>query len=186
MERQKPMSLSYMMTVSPHVGGDAIYDRGHHPTFPDNHNPSPTSLGCSSDCLPDLPIPPLSDRQERSVDDDYSFDDGSKISTLAERRRRNKTASAKYRLNKNKQQVKMRQTIDQLNSQDRFMQQKLEELQLENFKVKSLNDHLRKEILSQRMLSRHSNNHHTHSHNRHREANVTLPYSYEYFKSMSP
>ncbi|SAM01577.1 hypothetical protein [Absidia glauca] len=180
MEHHKPMSLSYMMTVSSQVGESAVNEPSGHHHFHDNHTPPPTSLGYPSSYLPDLPKLQLSVEQERSTDDDYSLGGGSRVATLAERRKRNKNASAKYRQKKNKQQVKMRQTIDQLKEQGSFMKQRLIDLQIENQKIKSLNDNLRGEIFSQSMLHRHFDHRHyqTHSRTSHKESYSTLTHSH--------
>lgn len=181
MECHKPMSLSYMMTVSSQVGEKAVNEPSGHHDFHDNHTPPPTSLGDSSNYLPDLPKLPLSVDQGRSTDDDYSLGGGSRVATLAERRKRNKNASAKYRQKKNKQQVKMRQTIDQLKEQGRFMKQRLIDLQIENQKIKSLNENLRGEIFSQCMLHRQFDYRHYQMHTRtsHKEGNSTLNHSHK-------
>ncbi|ORZ16378.1 hypothetical protein BCR42DRAFT_414923 [Absidia repens] len=72
--------------------------------------------------------------------------------TLLERRQRNKTASAKYRQKKNRQQIEMKRMIDNLTEQDALLKRQMAELRTENQKLKSMNDHLRGKILAKKML----------------------------------
>ncbi|KAI8070703.1 hypothetical protein BC940DRAFT_223863, partial [Gongronella butleri] len=72
--------------------------------------------------------------------------------SLHERRQRNKTASAKYRQKKNRQQVEMKRMIDALTEQDSILKRQVAELRVENQRLRSMNDHLRSKILAKKML----------------------------------
>ncbi|KAI8343458.1 hypothetical protein BC941DRAFT_465621 [Chlamydoabsidia padenii] len=72
---------------------------------------------------------------------------------LIERRKRNKTASAKYRQKKNRQQTEMKKTIHQLAKQDCLLKKQLTDLQAENQKIKLLNVNLRERIAAKNVTS---------------------------------
>ncbi|CAO3613790.1 unnamed protein product [Cunninghamella blakesleeana] len=79
--------------------------------------------------------------------------------TLLERRQRNKTASAKYRQKKNRQQTEMKKLIDILTENERLLKRQVMELRLENQQLKSMNDHLRGKIIAKKMLHRYIEKH---------------------------
>ncbi|KAI7871455.1 hypothetical protein BDF14DRAFT_1740428 [Spinellus fusiger] len=74
------------------------------------------------------------------------------VLTLQERRLRNKTASAKYRQKKNQQQNEMRQMIGCLSEQNAVLERQLQELRLENEKLKATTDRLRGKMVAKKML----------------------------------
>ncbi|KAI8876982.1 hypothetical protein K501DRAFT_307448 [Backusella circina FSU 941] len=74
--------------------------------------------------------------------------------TLQERRLRNKAASAKYRHKKNQQQNEMQTMISHLSEQNRVLERQLEELRVENDRLKSTADKLRGNIVAKRMLKK--------------------------------
>ncbi|ORX54447.1 hypothetical protein DM01DRAFT_247186, partial [Hesseltinella vesiculosa] len=80
--------------------------------------------------------------------------------SLQERRQRNKTASAKYRQKKNRQQLEMKRTIDALTEQDALLKRQVTELRIENQRLRVMNDHLRSKILAKKMLDQYLERHH--------------------------
>lgn len=127
----KPMSLSYVMDTPAYA---PLLDQ-----------PSPSSLSS------------LSSEYQRLSDEEGGF--SSPALTLLERRQRNKTASAKYRQKKNRQQSEMKRMIDRLTEQDAIMKRQLVDLKIENQRLKSMNDHLRGKILAKKMLDQYFERH---------------------------
>lgn len=74
--------------------------------------------------------------------------------TLQERRLRNKAASAKYRQKKNQQQNEMQLMITRLSEQNMVLERQLEELRVENDRLKSTADKLRGNIVAKKMLKK--------------------------------
>jgi hypothetical protein len=74
--------------------------------------------------------------------------------TLQERRLRNKAASAKYRQKKNQQQNEMRMMISRLSEQNAVLERQLQELRLENDRLKATTDKLRGNIVAKKMLKK--------------------------------
>jgi hypothetical protein len=134
----KPMSLSYVMDT---------------PAYPfpllDQQPPSSPESTLSSLSYPEY---------QRLSDEDGISNPASGL-TLLERRQRNKTASAKYRQKKNRQQSEMKRMIDRLTEQDTLMKRQLVDLKIENQRLKSMNDHLRGKILAQKMLDQYFERH---------------------------
>ncbi|KAI8359993.1 hypothetical protein BD560DRAFT_405142 [Blakeslea trispora] len=74
--------------------------------------------------------------------------------TLQERRLRNKAASAKYRQKKNQQQNEMRLMIGRLSEQNAVLERQLQELRLENDRLKTTADKLRGKMVAKKMLKK--------------------------------
>lgn len=74
--------------------------------------------------------------------------------TLQERRLRNKAASAKYRQKKNQQQNEMRLMIGKLSEQNAVLERQLEELRMENDRLKATTDRLRGKMVAKKMLKK--------------------------------
>ncbi|KAI8078101.1 uncharacterized protein B0P05DRAFT_459356, partial [Gilbertella persicaria] len=74
--------------------------------------------------------------------------------TLQERRLRNKAASAKYRQKKNQQQNEMRLMIGRLSEQNAVLERQLQELRLENDRLKATTDKLRGKMVAKKMLKK--------------------------------
>ncbi|RUS27109.1 hypothetical protein BC938DRAFT_483704 [Jimgerdemannia flammicorona] len=74
--------------------------------------------------------------------------------TLAERRHRNKTASAKYRAKKHSQQTEMRSQISALTEQCALLQRQLDDSKRENLALRQACDKLRGKVVAGRMLKR--------------------------------
>lgn len=74
--------------------------------------------------------------------------------TLQERRLRNKAASAKYRQKKNQQQNEMRSMIGRLSEQNAVLERQLQELRLENDRLKATTDRLRGKMVAKKMLKK--------------------------------
>ncbi|KAI9259672.1 hypothetical protein BDA99DRAFT_513904 [Phascolomyces articulosus] len=72
--------------------------------------------------------------------------------TLQERRLRNKAASAKYRQKKNQQQNEMRQMICRLSEHNAVLERQLQELRMENERLRSSADRLRGKMVAKKML----------------------------------
>ncbi|OAD65897.1 basic-leucine zipper transcription factor [Phycomyces blakesleeanus NRRL 1555(-)] len=72
--------------------------------------------------------------------------------TLEERRQRNKAASAKYRQKKNQQQNDMRQMIGRISEQNAVLGRQLQELRLENERLRATADRLRGNMVAKKML----------------------------------
>ena len=72
--------------------------------------------------------------------------------TLQERRLRNKAASAKYRQKKNQQQNDMRQMICRLSEHNAVLERQLQELRMENKRLRASADKLRGEMVAKKML----------------------------------
>ncbi|KAI7870264.1 hypothetical protein BDF14DRAFT_1776530 [Spinellus fusiger] len=72
--------------------------------------------------------------------------------TLEERRQRNKAASAKYRQKKNQQQNDMRQMISRISEQNAMLGRQLQELRLENERLRATTDRLRGNMVAKKML----------------------------------
>lgn len=80
--------------------------------------------------------------------------------TLQERRLRNKAASAKYRQKKNQQQNDMRVMIGRLSEQNAVLERQLQELRLENDRLKTTADKLRGKLVAKKMLKKWIGKHH--------------------------
>lgn len=89
-------------------------------------------------------------RQDHDMDDDMNHPP----LTLQERRLRNKQASAKYRQKKNQQQNDMRVMIGRLSEQNAVLERQLQELRLENERLKSTADKLRGKMVAKKMLKK--------------------------------
>ncbi|KAI8971245.1 hypothetical protein BDB01DRAFT_730859 [Pilobolus umbonatus] len=74
--------------------------------------------------------------------------------TLQERRLRNKAASAKYRQKKNQQQNEMRLMIGKLSEQNAVLERQLEEIRMENERLKATTDRLRGKMVAKKMLKK--------------------------------
>ncbi|KAI7900382.1 uncharacterized protein BX663DRAFT_488325 [Cokeromyces recurvatus] len=74
--------------------------------------------------------------------------------TLQERRLRNKAASAKYRQKKNQQQNEMRLMINRLSEQNAVLERQLQEVRLENERLKATTDRLRGKIVAKKMFKK--------------------------------
>ncbi|KAI8987475.1 hypothetical protein BDF20DRAFT_802125, partial [Mycotypha africana] len=72
--------------------------------------------------------------------------------TLQERRLRNKAASAKYRQKKNQQQNEMRLMISRLSEQNAVLERQLQEVRLDNERLRATADRLRGKMVAKRML----------------------------------
>ncbi|KAI9489073.1 hypothetical protein BDB00DRAFT_845100 [Zychaea mexicana] len=72
--------------------------------------------------------------------------------TLQERRMRNKAASAKYRQKKNQQQNEMRQMICRLSEHNAVLERQLQELRMDNERLRSSADRLRGKMVAKKML----------------------------------
>ncbi|RCI05075.1 hypothetical protein CU098_008288 [Rhizopus stolonifer] len=99
---------------------------------------------------------PYPSQQKQSMDDDDDdLDDMSQPPlTLQERRLRNKAASAKYRQKKNQQQNEMRLMIGRLSEQNAVLERQLQELRLENDRLKATTDKLRGKMVAKKMLKK--------------------------------
>ncbi|KAI8343086.1 hypothetical protein BC941DRAFT_410391 [Chlamydoabsidia padenii] len=157
-EYGKPMSLSYVMDTPIYRNQDNYLP--HDLSLPQSpqsaHSSSSPSLSISSS----FSSPPHRPQYQGLSDEDgtdYSNPGGL---TLLERRQRNKTASAKYRQKKNKQQSEMKRMIDSLTEQDALLKRQMVELRMENQRLKSMNEHLRGKILAKKMLDQYFERHH--------------------------
>ncbi|KAG2221514.1 hypothetical protein INT45_008839 [Circinella minor] len=72
--------------------------------------------------------------------------------TLQERRLRNKAASAKYRQKKNQQQNDMRQMICRLSEHNAVLERQLQELRMENERLRASADRLRGKMVAKKIL----------------------------------
>ncbi|ORZ02553.1 hypothetical protein BCR43DRAFT_415739, partial [Syncephalastrum racemosum] len=72
--------------------------------------------------------------------------------TLQERRMRNKAASAKYRQKKNQQQNEMRHMIGKLSEQNAVLDRQLQELRMENERLRAAADKLRGKMVAKKMV----------------------------------
>ncbi|KAI8881033.1 hypothetical protein K501DRAFT_286571 [Backusella circina FSU 941] len=92
--------------------------------------------------------------EDRYLEDSEDGQGNSPPLTLQERRLRNKAASAKYRQKKNQQQNEMRMMISRLSEQNAVLERQLQELRLENDRLKATTDKLRGNIVAKKMLKK--------------------------------
>ncbi|KAI8376179.1 uncharacterized protein BYT42DRAFT_499030 [Radiomyces spectabilis] len=118
------------------------------PSSPQSYS---SSISSSSLLYAAPPLPPAA-APSSSASDHGTIGVAAPPLTLQERRQRNKTASAKYRQKKNQQQHEMRQMIGQLSEQNAVLERQLQELRMENEKLKATTDRLRGKIVARKML----------------------------------
>ncbi|KAI9315284.1 hypothetical protein BX666DRAFT_381709 [Dichotomocladium elegans] len=145
LQQNRPMSISAITTTAA-------------PIFPPSPPPSANNKSSSRyfpyEQLPQLGSPPTSPE-----DFDFSSPPASPYPhsnpvplTLQERRMRNKAASAKYRQKKNQQQNDMRQLIIVLSEKKAVLERQVQELRIENERLRADADNLRGKMVAQKML----------------------------------
>ncbi|CAO3668895.1 unnamed protein product [Rhizopus stolonifer] len=119
----------------------------HYPLFrsPPTSSPEPSSPTSSHSSSP------FSTLYQRQIEEDE--EDHGPL-TMEERRQRNKQASAKYRQKKNQQQNEMKHTIRHLSEHHAVLERQLQELRLENERLKITSDKLRGKMEARKMLKK--------------------------------
>ncbi|KAG1474382.1 hypothetical protein G6F56_000393 [Rhizopus delemar] len=127
-----------LMSISSIVASQEPIQRRAHPYHHPDHFRSP-SPGFSSSSS--LSSPRILEEEEAPL-------------TLEERRLRNKAASAKYRQKKNQQQNEMKHTISRLSEQNAVLERQLQELRMENERLKMTSDKLRGKMEARKMIKK--------------------------------
>ncbi|CEG64318.1 hypothetical protein RMATCC62417_01310 [Rhizopus microsporus] len=128
------------------------YNHPHH--FPLFRSPPASPEPSSPSSLSSSPRHSMCSLQQKSTDDEEDREASSAPLTLEERRLRNKAASAKYRQKKSQQHSEMKYMISKLSEQNAVLERQLQELRLENERLKATSDRLRGKMVARKMLKK--------------------------------